>query len=238
MLLNRQPSLYETYNDLNHDLYNFFKVLREQKDELLEQLLFTPYSRQEFEESILEPTEEITDLEKARRFFVRARQSFNGKENDRNPGNWSHNTKITLFITSRPTNFINGIQKLTLIIDRLAKVKIENRPALYVIEKYDSPEALFYIDPPYLLSSRTEVNCYKYEMTAEDYAALAKALNGCEGKVALSAYECPYINDLFPAHKWFKTKDKPKLISGGVVRTETLYTNYNPFKSYNKRRLF
>lgn len=78
VLLNREPAPVETYNDIDSELVNFFRVLREQKDALIEAIGLTPFSREEFELAIAPPTQDISDLERARRFFVRARQVRSG----------------------------------------------------------------------------------------------------------------------------------------------------------------
>src|SRR3989454_12820277 len=74
VLLNREPSPVETYNDMDGEVVNFFRVLREHKDALLEAIGLTPFSREEFELAISEVTEGISEVERARRFFIRARQ--------------------------------------------------------------------------------------------------------------------------------------------------------------------
>src|SRR5579883_3609096 len=74
VLLNRAPSPIETYNDLDGEVVNFFRVLRDQKEELIEAIGLTPFSREEFELALSKPAEPISDLERARRFFICARQ--------------------------------------------------------------------------------------------------------------------------------------------------------------------
>src|SRR6266581_6978596 len=73
VLLNREPSPVETYNDIDGEVVNFFRVLRDQREVLIEAIGLTPFSREEFELAISQPTQDLTDLERARRFFVRAR---------------------------------------------------------------------------------------------------------------------------------------------------------------------
>src|SRR6266498_1591116 len=74
VLINRDPSPVETYNDVDGEVVNFFRVLREQKDALIEAIGLTPFSREEFELAIYGGREGISDLERARRFYIRARQ--------------------------------------------------------------------------------------------------------------------------------------------------------------------
>ena len=78
VLLNRAPSPVETYNDIDGDVVNFFRLLRDQHDELIRAIALTPFSREEFHQAINGSTERISDLERARRFYVRARQARTG----------------------------------------------------------------------------------------------------------------------------------------------------------------
>lgn len=55
VLINRSPSPVETYNDIDGDVANFFRVLREQKEMLIEAIGLTPFSREAFEKAISEP---------------------------------------------------------------------------------------------------------------------------------------------------------------------------------------
>jgi DNA adenine methylase len=68
------PSLVETYNDIDGEVVNFFRVLRDQQEELIKAIGLTPFSREEFRIAAEESLDGISDLERARRFFVRARQ--------------------------------------------------------------------------------------------------------------------------------------------------------------------
>ena len=70
VLLNRSPSPVETYNDLDGEVVNFFRVLREQRDELISQIAFTPFSREEYYFAVSDQDDEISPLERARRFFI------------------------------------------------------------------------------------------------------------------------------------------------------------------------
>src|SRR5438046_1968538 len=74
VLLNRAPSPVETLNDLDHEVVTFFRVLRDQKDQLIEAIGLTPFAREEFYRALTGRGEALSDLERARRFFVRARQ--------------------------------------------------------------------------------------------------------------------------------------------------------------------
>lgn len=91
VLLNREPSPVEVYNDRDSDVTNFFKVLRDDRDELLEKIALTPFSREEFKYAIeKQGDEDLTDIEKARLFFIRAGQVRSGLAQDATPGRWAY----------------------------------------------------------------------------------------------------------------------------------------------------
>ena len=74
VLLNRPPAPVETYNDIDGEVVNFFRVLRADKERLVEQIALTPFSREEFARACVYDRS-LDDLERARRFFIRARQN-------------------------------------------------------------------------------------------------------------------------------------------------------------------
>lgn len=238
VLLNRKPSPIETISDLNADITNFFKILRENGPELIAKLELTPYSRQEFQEAWEYHTDPV---ENARRFFVRLTMDI-AKAGKRSNSGWSANVKFCPGQHSyTPQNFINKINGLPNIISRLRTVQIENRPAIEIINKYDRPETLFYCDPPYLAETRTSADDYKYEMSIDDHRRLAKTLNKCKGKVAISGYDAPAMEKLYPSSKWYKTAFKTRRVpmskSKNLKRQEILWTNYDPLQLYGQSKL-
>jgi DNA adenine methylase len=125
--------------------------------------------------------------------------------------------------------WLGGVDALDDIAQRLLRVQIENRPAINVINLYDSDTTLFYCDPPYLHETRGDDQAYGYEMSNLQHKDLAIILNNCQAKVALSGYDCDAMNDLYPSDKWLKTVGKERTIhSTKGKRTEVLWINYNP----------
>ncbi|MEI6047093.1 MAG: DNA adenine methylase, partial [Chloroflexota bacterium] len=104
------------------------------------------------------------------------------------------------------SRWLGGVEALDEIAQRLIRVQIENRPALDIINLYDGLDTLFYCDPPYLHATRGDSNAYGFEMDERQHQELAKALNTCQAKVAVSGYD-------------HSTKG---------VRQEILWTNYDP----------
>jgi len=225
VLLNRQPSPVETYNDIDGDVVNFFKVLRDDGDRLMRAIGLTPFSRKELTIAC-ERHNDLDDLERARRFYVRARQVRTGLAQTASPGRWAHCT-----LTSRAgmagavSRWLGSVEGLAEIVQRLVRVQIENAPAIAVIERYDSPETLFYCDPPYPHAARGDSKAYAYEMTDDEHRALARTLQQCKGKVALSSYHCDLMNELYADWSYIEA---PERLAHSVKqpRTEVLWVNY------------
>jgi DNA adenine methylase len=226
VLLNRQPSPVETYNDIDGEVTNFFRVLRDQKDRLIEVIGLTPFSREEFYHSISTNGQELSDVERARRFFVRARQARTGLAQTASLGRWA-NCKNTSRrgMSGVVSRWLGSIEDLPAIALRLLRVQIENRPALEVLKLYDNRDTLFYCDPPYVHASRGDSKAYGFEMTDQKHRELAETLRSLQGKVAVSGYRCDLMNTLYKA--WRRVEAPPKNChSVKKVRREALWMNY------------
>jgi len=226
VLLNREPSPIETYNDLDGEVVNFFRVLRDQRDRLIELIALTPFSREELRRAVEPPEEGLSDLERARRFYVRARQARTGLAQRATEGRWA-----TCRATSRRgmggavSRWLASPYALVEIAARLLRVQIESRPAIEVIRAYDSPDTLFYCDPPYPHQARGDRNAYGFEMSDDDHEALAAILHQVRGRVALSGYRCPLLDRLYG--DW-RRLDAPVRLCHSVksARQEVLWVNY------------
>src|SRR6266700_1427769 len=126
VLLNREPSPVETYNDIDGELVNFFRVLRDQKDALIEAIGLTPFSREELAIACSGP-EGLSELERARRFFVRARQVRTGLAQTASPGRWAH-CKLTsrAGMAGAVSRWLGSVEDLPLIAQRLLRVQVEH----------------------------------------------------------------------------------------------------------------
>ena len=226
VLLNRDPSPVETYNDLDGEVVNFFRVLRQHKDELIEAISLTPFSREEFDIACSKTTTKISNLERARRFFVRARQVRTGLAQRASLGRWANCKKTSRAgMSGVVSRWLGSIDRLPEIAERLLRVQLENRPALEVINLYDDKETLFYCDPPYPHESRGDANAYGFEMTNEEHRELAECLNQVKGKVAVSGYQCSLYHKLYK--KWKCLEAPPKTChSVKQIRKEALWINY------------
>ncbi|HOU13328.1 MAG TPA: DNA adenine methylase [Anaerolineae bacterium] len=226
VLINRDPAPIETYNDIDGEVANFFRVLRDHKEALIEAIGLTPFSREEFEAAISESTQGLSPVERARRFYVRARQVRTGLAQTASNGRWAH-----CRLTSRAgmagavSRWLGSVEALPDIAQRLLRVQIEHDTAVNVIRRYDSEETLFYCDPPYPHSTRGDSNAYQYEMTDNEHVELAAVLKRVAGKVALSGYRCDLLDTLYK--DWTMIEAPPRTIhSVKTERVEVLWVNY------------
>lgn len=199
VLLRKDRSHLEVYNDLDGEVVSFFRVLRDRTDEFIRQIELTPFSRQELDEAF-EPAED--DLERARRFYVRAWQSRGGPRSQWRTG-WRF--QRTNARGKRSVDDWTDTGHLRAIVERLREVQIEHDEALPVIERYDTPDTLFYCDPPYLASTRSDrwgSHAYTHEMTQEDHVELAQVLSEIEGMAIVSGYPSELYDDLYGDWAW------------------------------------
>lgn len=226
VLLNREPSPVETYNDIDGEVANFFRILRDQKDDLIEKIVLTPFSREEFYYSVTKNPARVDDLERARLFYVRARQARTGLAQTASLGRWA-NCKNTsrAGMSGVVSRWLGAVEDLPHIASRLLRVQIENRPATEIIRLYDDKKTLFYCDPPYVHSSRTDKKAYGFEMTDTEHEALAYTLKRCKGKVVLSGYKCEFMDELY---KGWTCIEAPEKMCHSVKksRTEAVWMNF------------
>src|SRR5512147_3063428 len=174
VLLNREPSPVETYNDIDGEVVNFFRVLRQQKDALIEAIGLTPFSREEFQLALEKMTPGVDDIERARRFYIRARQVRTGLAQTASNGRWANCLNTSRAgMSGAVSRWLGAIDDLPEIAVRLIRVQIEHDEAITVIQRYDSTDTLFYCDPPYPHSTRGDSQAYAYEMTNEQHEALS-----------------------------------------------------------------
>ena len=228
VLLRKDRSHGEVYNDLDDIVVKFFRVLRDpaQAERLIRALEMTPFARSEFDAAY-----EVSDdpVEEARRLVVR---SFMGYGSDgfnrevrtgfRANSNRSGNTPARDWCNIPPA--------LEITAERIRGVIIECRPADQVLAKHDGPESLHYVDPPYLPETRStkerkggrKYHAYRHELSTRDHEELLRLLRELEGMVCLSGYPHELYDDLLPG--WQRIARKA-YADGAKEATECLWLN-------------
>ncbi len=224
VLLRKERSYAEIYNDLDADVVNLFRVMRDQGAELRRLLQLTPFAREEFSASYEETTE---PLERARRMVIRSFQGFGSAAASGERTGFRASSCRTG--TSPAIDWRNYPEALAAIIERLQGVVIENRDALEVMAHQDRPSALHYVDPPYVHSTRsTKVRhndtgkSYRHELSDTQHRDLANFLHELEGMVLLSGYPCPLYDELYD--DWYRV-ERHAHADGARSRIECLWLN-------------
>jgi len=224
--LNKKPSKIETVNDINSEVVNFFEVLRNNSAELIELLQLTPVSREEYN-ICWNQSKDDSNIERARKFYVRVRQSFFGLGIQRKNKGWNMALKQSGAQGGETVSkWKNALEKLPHVVDRLKLLQIENRDWRVVIESMDYTGAFFYCDPPYPHECRTGKNDYKYEFQNSDHKDLAEVLHKIKGKAMISSYDCPLMRDLYSDWFMISFPSKKNNIRSTSVQ-ECIWTNYN-----------
>ena len=233
VLLAKAPEgVSEVVNDLNGELSNFWTCLRDGLwfAEFLHMVQTTPFSEERWQSAArMEPGGCSSNIVRAYAFFVLCRQSLAGR--------MKSFTGVTKTRTRRGMNnevsaWLTAVEGLPAVHARLKRVLILNRPALDVIRGHDTPNTLFYLDPPYLHETRVTTKDYAHEMSEQQHAELLVALTNIKGKFLLSGYPSNLYDEQARVLGWTR-HDFPTAnhAAGGKtkrVMTESVWTNYTP----------
>lgn len=226
VLLRKPRSSVEVYNDLNKDIVNYFRVLRDpaKAAELVRMLELTPFSRQEHTEAFEYSADSI---ESARRLVIRAYMSFSAASaaNNINSGFMAGTNRGGKRgpVPEHPHQWTRTSEATAAVARRFSGVMIENRNALEVIKQQDASDVLFYVDPPYMMETRIKGGKeYAHEMTDADHVALAETLKNIAGMAIISGYESGLYADLY---KDWAVYRKASRAHGSGKRTEVIWVN-------------
>jgi len=230
LLLAKLPVAVEVYNDLDSGLVNFWSVVADPSkfEQLQLRLALTPYSEELFQQWRHGWADGEDDVEQARRWFLVARASFAGRFS-RGGYSWRISQHRTQSTAGR---YLSAVDRLTDVHERLRGVQVDHADWSVMLNRYDHPDTLFYLDPPYVQSTRSgyiEGDRYRHEMTDDDHIRLVDRLLVAEAKVMLSGYdndiyrlldEAGWSRHTFTTHIAAKQTDKPE-------RTEAVWLSPN-----------
>lgn len=220
VLLKKNPVITEVYNDLDKEVFNVFRTIRENYDELARRISMTLYSKEDFQLSFEKSDDPI---ETARRFLIQSRMSIStGRSN-----NSTFRTTINKDdYHSNPLTLFNLTETLYLTRQRMSRVIIENTDAFTMFEKYDLPGTLWFLDPPYINHTRTYKSIkygYTHNLSDHDHETLCKVIRTLKGKVII----CNYENDIYNTLLEDWTKDSCRGFTNSSRKTtETIWMNY------------
>lgn len=219
VLLRKPRSKIEVYNDLDEEIVGLFRVLQDahQCQRLIRLLRRTPYARAEFERAFQSTADPV---QRAQRAIVRAYQSFHHEA--------LFNPKKTTFADARHRagnsckahEWASYPRHLVQVCRRLQGVVIERRDALQVIRAQDSRDTLFFVDPPYLPSTRSKSG-YRCELTEAEHVALLQQLRAVKGRVVLAGYPSTLYDRTLA--DWQRVQRPHRAAGSERQRTEVLW---------------
>lgn len=222
VLMEKTPSRGEIYNDIYGDAVNVFRVLRDpdQARELERLIRLTPCSYEEYKHAY-----EFCDdpVERARRTIYRSFMTIGADGVTRKSAGFRglKNNETIVTAAQEWTRYPDVITRFT---NRLRNVLIENRDALAVMKFYDKATTLFYVDPPYVMSTRTKRSVYVNELSDHDHEELSMVLHSLKGMIILSGYTSNLYEQLYS--DWKKIS-KSTTAQNGKRRFECIWLSPN-----------
>lgn len=237
--LRKTPAPIEVINDVDSEIVNFFNQLRNNYDSLCNAIELTPYAEEELNRARM-PVEGLSELERARRFLVQSMMAINGLFGEAKGGFSYSDSYSRNGHDARVNRWINLPERLKLVVNRLKKVRVENKDALKLLQKYKNrPATLVYLDPPYL-GERT--NGYNKDANDEKFhEKLLNFANQAKCMIFISGYENDLYNLLLNEESGWtkKTIDTITKDSKGNPheRTEVVWMNENYIKALKKQKV-
>jgi len=220
VLFAKAPSAIETVNDLDGDVVNLFRCIQQDSERLARLVMTTPFSREVYDRQFAPDNSYADRYQRAAGFLAKCWQGHGSRTNAYKAG-WKNDVQgreksYALWNWYRLPDWIIEIAEW------LRKVQIECRPALEVIQRFDYTNVFMYIDPPYMLGTRTGKQ-YRHEMTDADHEELLDALLKSRAKIMISGYESDLYNSRLSG--WHKEQFR-SCADGGRPRQETVWMNY------------
>lgn len=180
----KAPAKAEVLNDVNGDLIRLYRVVQHHLDEFIRQYRWALTSREMYAWLNNTPTDTLTDIQRAARFFYLQKCGFGGKVE-------SHSFGTATTSRSR-LNLLRLEEDLSAVHLRLHQVFIEHLDWAEVVQRYDRPHTLFYLDPPYWGTEG-----YGVGFGFDQYELMADLLRNLKGKAVVSVNDIPEMREVF-----------------------------------------
>lgn len=180
VLFGKEPHEKEIYNDVNSELVNLFRMVKNHPEALEQEIAMVPNSREEFVRQRAQCPEGLTELQRAARMYYLIRVSYG--------------CKISTFgLNQRDASVIKNLQA---VHQRLKNVVIENKTFEEVIQQHDSEDTLLYCDPPYYKAEKLYDIC-GVPFRKEQHILLRKLLGSTKARFILSYNDNPFIREIY-----------------------------------------
>lgn len=237
VLLQKPPAPVDVYNDLDGDVVNFFRVLRDRamRSELIAAIQLTPYARDEFD---LAYEEAVDPVERARRLCARAYMGFGSAGATKATTGFRTDARQKSSLAQH--DWTAYPSALAAAGQRFSGVLVENRDAIAVMREHDGPDTLFFVDPPYVHDTRDHRNCrnYRHEMTDADHRRLLSALRSVDGMAVVCGYPSELYDAELAAWQRYETSARISSHRGSANRTEVVWINPACSAAIERGRLF
>ncbi len=219
VLFNKPRSHIETVNDLDGNVVNLFRWIKDDPEKLAHEIYYTPYARQVYEKAFSEMPDD--DLQKAVNFYIRLNMSHGFRTNGEKSG-WKNDVQGRERAYAA-LDWCKIPEKILQAAERLRGVQIENRPAVELIRRFNYEKVLIYCDPPYMLRTRHGKQ-YRREMDDAGHEELLRALLRHKGPVLISGYDTELYRDMLAG--WRRYEAESRTMSGSR-KTEVLWANFD-----------
>ena len=219
VLFTKQRSNIETVNDLDGNVVNLFEWIRKDPQRLAYEIYYTPYARQVYEDAFMRFPED--SFERAVNFYIRLNMGHGFRTTGEKVG-WKNDVQgRERAYAARDWCSLPG--RIMEAAERLRGVQIENRPAVELMGRFNYPNVLIYLDPPYMPGTRhgPQYRCEMY--SRESHEELLEAAKKHKGPVLISGYESDLYNCLL---KGWHREEMDSYSQTGSRKKEILWMNY------------
>lgn len=220
VLFNKPRSNIETVNDLDGNVVNLFEWIRRDPERLAYEIYYTPYSRKLYDDAFA--SEPADSFEKAVNFCIRLNMGHGFRTNGEKVG-WKNDVQGRERAYAA-LDWCRIPEKIMEAAERLRGVQIECRPAVELIQRFNSPKVLIYLDPPYVLSTRHGKQ-YRCEMDDDQHNNLLDAALAHKGPVLISGYDNDLYNDRL---KGWHREERTCYSQVASRKREVLWMNFEP----------
>jgi len=233
----KEPAQIEIINDVNGEIVNVFRQLRNRPKALIKAIALTPYAREEFLDVREKPKRKVNQLERARRFLAMSMMTVNGTIGKVRCGFSFSQSYSREGKEARVNRWFNFPERLQRVADRLRNIRIENRDARELVRMFrNRPATVIYLDPPYFVKRD-----HGYTIDANDekfHRELLELCCKCKCMVVISGYETKLYDELLTAKKgWKKTKIRTRTrdtTGKDYARTEIIWRNKHCMQAIKK----
>lgn len=221
VLFNKPRSNIETVNDLDGNVVNLFEWIKKDPERLAHEIYYTPYARQVYNDAFAAVP--VDSFERAVNFYIRLNMGHGFRTYGEKVG-WKNDVQGREKAYASQ-DWCNLPKKIMQAAERLRGVQIENRPAVELVKRFNFPNVLIYLDPPYILGTRHGKQ-YRCEMNDDEHLELIDTAKMHKGPVLISGYDSELYNDML--RDWYREEITCYSQTCSKKR-EVLWMNFEPY---------